>query len=86
MWKLVAGAALLGLVACAQKAPEAEAPVPPKIQEVAPPVEPPPASPPSYHRLHVTHHRKQHHKYRRHIVHHHNSGGIDMPPADSPPK
>lgn len=77
---MVVGAALLGLVACAQKAPEAEAPVPPKVQEVAPPVEPPPAS---YHR---PHHRKQHHKYRRHIVHHHNSGGIDMPPADSPPK
>lgn len=81
MRSIVVGAALLGLVACAQKAPEAEAPVPPKVQEVAPPVEPPPASPPSYHRQHIAHkHRAVHHRHRR--KHH-----TDMwPPADSPPK
>lgn len=79
MWRMVVGAALLGLVACAQKAPEAEAPVPPKVQEVAPPVEPPPASPPSYHRQHLVH---KHHAKR----HHHKKHTDVWPPADSLPK
>lgn len=79
---IIVGAALLGLVACAQKAPEAEAPVPSKIQEVAPPVEPPPASPPSYHRQHIAHkHRVVHHKR-----HHKHKTDSMLPPADSLPK